>query len=241
MDPDDDPEASHQLEQRVFTAFDLDGDDHLTRAELGKALRRLDKNISEADLTAVLSTVTHPTYTACGRVCREHYHDVLSYLAGKGTNAVVDLSWPVVERALRAFDFARGGTINMKFLLSVLTQTNGPDKLSSEEAADLFSLVDGDPEAVPVAELMEIWFDKRQFDDEEVGCSQWWWWWGVGGWLCPSVCLLVRLSVCVTGGLLSICLSVCLSVCLSICLSVYLSLRLSVSPSFCLSVCLSLV
>ena len=111
--------------------FDDDRDGFLSQHELGLALRKLGKDISEADLTNVLQRVRHPSFVGSGRVSTDHFGRILEYISSLGPKATVDISDATVAEALRAFD-PTGSGLNMDFLLAMLEQHNGPDKLTKQ-------------------------------------------------------------------------------------------------------------
>ena len=161
-------EAFKNLAMKVFDVFDGDKDGFLNQRELGMALRKLDKNVSEADITSVLNQVPHASFGASGKISTEHFGRIIEFISHKGQRATAEISEAAVEEALSAFDIAHSGTINIEFLLSVLEQTNGPDKLSPQESTELLQLVEGDPAAVPMSELLNIFFPVTDAELQEV-------------------------------------------------------------------------
>lgn len=161
-------EAFKNLALRVFDVFDGDKDGYLNQHELGMALRKLDKNVSEADITSLLASVPQVTAGAYGRISKDHFARITQHITEQGQDATAEISVRTVEEALTAFDFDHSGTINIEFLLAVLEQTNGPDKLTPQESTELLQLVEGDPGAVPVKELLNIFFPVTDAELQEV-------------------------------------------------------------------------
>ena len=83
---------------KVFDVFDGDSDGYLNQHELGMALRKLDRNLSEADITALLNEVSHTNFGAYGRISQEHFSRILQHIDAKGIH-------PSIQEMVFAFAF----------------------------------------------------------------------------------------------------------------------------------------